>query len=88
MGGRVETSCRYCCKILELFNKLNYFLNHALISFKTAPSIQVLRQHIRGGGAQTCTDIADAGRGVQNQEKRADEILENSRIFVQLKYWS
>ena len=40
-GGRVETLSKYCCKMLEMFNKLmNFFRNHALISLNTAPTPQ------------------------------------------------
>ena len=36
-GGRVETWSKYCCKILEIINKLlNFFMNHDLISLNTA----------------------------------------------------
>ena len=40
-GGRVETYRKYCCKILEIINKLmNFFLSHALISPNTASTAQ------------------------------------------------
>ena len=39
--GRVETYSKYCCKILDIINKLiNFFLNHGLISLNTAPTPQ------------------------------------------------
>ena len=51
-GGRVETLSKYCCKILEIINKLmNFFMNHGLISLNTAPTPQniflmIIEKHI------------------------------------------
>ena len=40
-GGKVETSSKYCSKILQIINKLmNFVLNNALISLNTAPMPQ------------------------------------------------
>ena len=39
--GRLETLSKYCCKILEIMNKLmNFFMNHGLIFLNTAPTPQ------------------------------------------------
>ena len=40
-GGRGQSLSMYCCKILELINKLmKFFMNRGLISFNTAPTPQ------------------------------------------------
>ena len=50
--GRVETCSKYCCKILEIMNKLmNFFMNHGLIFLNTAPTPQnivlmIVEKHI------------------------------------------
>ena len=51
-GGRLETLSKYCCKILEIMNKLmNFFMNHGLIFLNTAPTPQnivlmIVEKHI------------------------------------------
>ena len=53
--------------------------NMSYKSSSNSPSVQVLRQQIRGGwGVKACADYADAGEGVPNQGKLADIILEHS----------
>ena len=51
-GGRLETLSKYCCRILEIMNKLmNFFMNHSLIFLNTAPTPQniilmIVEKHI------------------------------------------
>ena len=53
-----------------LIKKVKHILmiwNMSYKSSRNSPSVQVLRQQIRGGwGVKACADYADAGRGVPN----------------------
>ena len=52
-GFSVETKSKYCCKILEILNKLmNFFLNHGLISFDPTSYSILESQYLTGGASE------------------------------------